>query len=504
MYEFGKDLSLKVRFLRASTYRSIMRRFGVLALALLFALVAVPAQAAPASKAPDAKPEIINGSASNPGTYSFLVALLDSQRYASQGAFQAQFCGGTLTTPSTIVTAAHCVVDQKTGVHTLPSAVLVAIGRSLKDTSLRVVSVSAVTVHPAYSIATGDDDVAVLTLSAPQTDITPLTPVSASDAPITDAAGNHVQVVGWGTISTISKSFPDTFRVGDLVLLPSGTCGQGQNTTLNGVSFLAYNPGEANPATMLCAAGTTATGAVIDSCSGDSGGPLIYGDGTSAKLVGIVSWGLNCATRHPGVYTRVTAMSDFLISAGALTSIAPPVIQASALNGRIRVLFPTTPANANFTSFTASAVQVTTGQTTQCTAAPTPGQLAASCEIAGLTNGAQYSVTATATTSTATTAPSTATLVTPEALPDPGRIDRVTITRHRIVVTVADVPSSSKALAVRVACLPVAGGPGLSAKVINGKAVVRKLPNGDYSCAVTARNALGTTHGLGQLVTISA
>ena len=76
---------------------------GVLALALLFALVAVPAQAAPASKAPDAKPEIINGSASNPGTYSFLVALLDSQRYASQGAFQAQFCGGTLTTPSTIV-----------------------------------------------------------------------------------------------------------------------------------------------------------------------------------------------------------------------------------------------------------------------------------------------------------------------------------------------------------------------------------------------------------------
>ena len=465
---------------------------------MLFALVAVPAHATSASR-----PAIINGSASNPGTYTYLVALLDSQRYASQGAFQAQFCGGTLTTPSTIVTAAHCVVDQKSGAHTLPSGVLVAFGRSLKDTSLRVVSVSAVTVNPAYSIATGDDDVAVLTLTAPQSDITPLTPVSASDAPTTDLAGNHVQVVGWGTISTISKSFPDTFRVGDLVLLPSGTCGQGQSTTLNGVSFIAYNPGEANPATMLCAAGTTSTGAVIDSCSGDSGGPLIYGDGPNAKLVGIVSWGQNCATRHPGVYTRVTAMTDFLVSTGALYSTAPPVIQASALNGRIRVVFPTAPVGTSFTSFTASAAQVGGTQIAQCTAAPNAGQLAASCEIPALTNGTAYSVTATATTATGVTAPSAPTLVTPAALPEPGRIDRVTISGHRIVVNVADAPGRSEGAAVRVACLPVTGGPGLSAKVVGGQAVIKKVPNGDYSCAVTARNALGTSRGSAQLVTIS-
>ncbi len=470
-----------------------------MALALLFAMVAVPAHAATA-----AKPEIINGSASSPGTYSFLVALLDTQRYSSQGAFQAQFCGGTLTTASTIVTAAHCVVDQKSGAHTQPAAVLVALGRSLKDASLRVVPVSAVTVHPTYSISTGDNDVAVLTLTSPQTDITPLTPVNSGDAPSVDAAGNHVQVVGWGTISTFSKSFPDTFRVGDLVLLPSATCGQGQNTTVNGVSFIAYNPGEANPTTMLCAVGTTGTGAIIDSCSGDSGGPLIYGDGANAKLVGIVSWGLNCATRHPGVYTRVTAMSDFLISTGALASIAPPVVQAAPLNERIRVLFPTTPANASFTSFTASAVQVGTGQTSQCSAAPSPTQLAASCEIPGLVNGTQYSVTATATTASGTTAPSAPALVTPAALPDAGRIDRVTITRHRIAVTVTESQSSTRLTALRVACLPVAGGAGFSAKVNDGRAVLKKLPNGDYSCAVTARNAVGTSRGFAELVTISA
>lgn len=477
-----------------------MRKLGALALALLCSVLVVPAQAVPESK-----PAVINGSPSNSGTYSFLVALLDSQRYGSQGAFQAQFCGGTLTTATTIVTAAHCVVDQKSGARTQPASVLVAFGRSLKDVGLRVVSVSTVSVHPAYSISTGDNDVAVLTLSAPQTDITPLPPAGAGDAPTVELAGNHVQVIGWGTVSTFGKAFPDTFRVGDLVLLPSATCGQGQNATVNGVTFTAYNPGEANPTTMLCAVGVTGTGTIVDSCSGDSGGPLIFGDGANAKLIGVVSWGLNCAKRHPGVYTRVTAMSDFLTSAGALTTTSAPVVQVGALNQRIHVTFPTIPANAGFTSFTASAVLAATGQVAQCTAAPSATPLAASCEIAGLTNGAQYSVTANATTATTISATSTPTLVTPLALPEAGRIDQVTVTRHRIAVTVTDSQSNgAKINALRVACLPVAGGAGLSAKVNDGKAVIKKMPNGDYACAVTARSSAGTSRGLEALVTISA
>ncbi|MDO9485760.1 MAG: serine protease [Actinomycetota bacterium] len=477
-----------------------MRKLGALLLALALGMLAVPAQASPT-----AKPTIINGSQSNPGTYSFLVALLDSQRYASQGAFQAQFCGGTLTTATTIVTAAHCVVDEKSGARAQPASVLIAMGRSLKDAGIRVVSINAVAVHPAYSIASGENDVAVLTLTTPLTDVLPLTPVSAADAATVDLAGNRVQVIGWGTISSFSKSFPDSFRVGDLVLLPSATCGQGQNHNLNGVTFIAYGPGQANPVTMLCAVGTTGTGAIIDSCSGDSGGPLIYNDGVTSKLIGVVSWGLNCASRHPGVYTRVTAMSDFLISAGALQSSLPPVVQLSAQNERVRVLFPSVPANSTFTSFTASAVHVETGQTSQCSAAPSPDLLAASCEIPGLTNGAQYSVTATATTATGTTGPSAVALLTPAALPDAGRITKVRVNGNRLAVTVSESQSSGgRITATRVACLPVSGGAGFSAKVVDAKAVIKQLPSGDYVCAVTARNALGTSRGFEARVTISA
>ena len=49
---------------------------------------------------------------------------------------------------------------------------------------------------------------------------------------------------------------------------------------------------------MFCA-GTGNT----DSCQGDSGGPAVIDN----KLVGIVSWGLACASEYyPGIYTKVS------------------------------------------------------------------------------------------------------------------------------------------------------------------------------------------------------
>jgi len=443
---------------------------------------------------------IVNGSPSTPGTFGFLVALLDTQRLSTMTSFQSQFCGGSLTTSTTVVTAAHCVVDQQDGTRDLPSSVVVAFGRSLKDPELRTVAVSAITVHPKYSITTGENDIAVLTLATPQADIQTIAPLK--DSEITsglDVAGTRAMVAGWGSINSFRNSFPDTFRTGELLLLPSGTCGQGQNYLFNGVTFLGYQPGEANSTSMLCAIGLTANRQIIDSCQGDSGGPLVAGSGVDARLVGVVSWGLNCASRHPGVYTKLSAMTEFLNSTGAFGAPAPPAISVTALNQRARVTF--TSAGASFTTFTAA---IAGTPTQQCVAAPVAASMSASCNITGLVNGQTYAISATGTSSIGPSSTSAALNVTPIAVPDAGRIKTVLIDGRQVQAQVTKSVSKTPLLATRVACLPVLGGPGRSAKVINGVASINRLNVGDYLCSVTARNEIGASRGPEQAIRIAA
>ena len=146
----------------------------VASLALLVAGTATSASAS----TPAMTPRVINGDPESPDQYPFLVSLLLADRLAENGAFEAQFCGGTLTSPTTVVTAAHCVVDQKTGDQRAARTVLIGFGSNLRDPGLRVVRVAQIVANPDYARRTAVNDAAVLTLAEPVADIPFLRPAS--------------------------------------------------------------------------------------------------------------------------------------------------------------------------------------------------------------------------------------------------------------------------------------------------------------------------------------
>lgn len=467
---------------------------------LVVACAAVGMTAVPSLASTPATPRVVNGDPGDASRHPYLVSLLQASRYAQDGPFQAQFCGGTLTTPTTVVTAAHCLVDERTGDQRQAGSLLVGLGPSLRDPALRVVKVAQVTVNPDYARRTAVNDIAVLTLATPVTDVVTLRPVSPDEAAALTSPGSLVEVVGWGNTSTSSKQFPDVFRVGRLVVFPDSSCGGGRPFTYNGVVFNGFDSSEADPRVMVCAAGATDAGTVIDSCQGDSGGPLVAGQGSAARLVGVVSWGEQCASRFPGVYTRVSSEYGFLESMGAVPAAPavptqPPALTVTVASGGLVVGFTAADDGSEVTAFAATALDPVTGQAVNCVAPVRVPQGVASCTIVGLTNGTAYQVTGISGTAQGNSPVAGPIGAVPAPVPTVGRIVKaIPQARGTLAFRLTPTVDNGSPLTVhQVVCTPVRGGAVRSADVTGPRVVVSGLRPVRYTCVLRADNAVGSS-----------
>lgn len=225
----------------------------------------------------DIEPLIISGYIVPPGTKTYTTGV----RPTANG---TDFCGGSLITPTHVLTAAHCVAGDiqyvSVGTH--------FVSGTEDGEQLKVVNKMR---HPKYASETNSYDFLVLELEKASS----FSPVVLAKADDSDAAaGGNATVMGWGATSQGGNLSTELLRV-DVPLVNNTVC----------VKALDIDN------TMLCAGGELD----MDSCQGDSGGPLIMEQSTEDVLIGIVSWGNGCGRAgYPGVYARVSVAREWLSS----------------------------------------------------------------------------------------------------------------------------------------------------------------------------------------------
>jgi trypsin len=267
-----------------------MRRSHVLGAVLAAATLVGAGAQAPASA-------IVGGSTVPDDRYAFMASVQTKGSSGSDG----HFCGGSVIAARWVLTAAHCMVDEK------PGDLQVAVGRTdLEDSSAgQTVGVDRVVVHPDYA-DTGTFDAALIhttaAMSAPTIALAPL-----GDDQL-EQSGAALTVAGWGTEFFGSPIIPSRLKSVDVEAVADADC------TTNGMMGFA-------PDSEICAESLGG-----DSCQGDSGGPLFgnLADGRRVQ-VGIVSYGLGCAVpEFPGVYGEVNnpSIHDFITSTTGVTSSA--------------------------------------------------------------------------------------------------------------------------------------------------------------------------------------
>ena len=236
---------------------------------------------------------IVGGVPATTAQHPWMVAVASRSVYGDSRS--GQFCGGTLVSPTKVVTAAHCLYDESTMQPADRPDLKVIVGRTdLSSSAGSEVAVTGAWVDPEYSMSTNMWDVAVLTLAVPQPEWEVL-PLVGQGQTAPYRAGTMGTVFGWGDIQG-NGQYPMGLHSVQVPMIANGVCAQ---------DYPSGSQGRFQASAMVCA-GEQATGG-RDACQGDSGGPLVV-DG---RLVGLVSWGTGCAEAgRPGVYTRLAAMAD--------------------------------------------------------------------------------------------------------------------------------------------------------------------------------------------------
>ncbi|KAJ8982905.1 hypothetical protein NQ317_004559 [Molorchus minor] len=227
---------------------------------------------------------IVGGTEAPPNSIPYQVALF----LPVQGG--TSFCGGSLISRKTVLTAAHCV-DSLVG----PVEVVLGAHNVRDDEATQVrVTTSSINIHPGWSALTLRNDLALIRLPNEVELSDNIQPIALASDTSNTFEGHEATASGWGLDSDSSTSISPILRKVTIPVIANSVC----NIAYFGVIQDSH----------ICASGLGGK----STCNGDSGGPLTV----AGVQVGITSFGiaLGCEIGWPPAFTRVSYFYDWIIA----------------------------------------------------------------------------------------------------------------------------------------------------------------------------------------------
>jgi secreted trypsin-like serine protease len=223
--------------------------------------------------------QIIGGNLADQNEFPFLVNIWMN---SPEDGYVAHHCGASLIAKKWLLTAAHCLMEDKT--ETLqapvnPNSLILFIGsHRISGEGAQKLKAKAIHIHPKFSWP--NFDIALIELAEPVENVAPV--VLSSEDYSHFATGTLATVAGWGLTDELGQKEPDFLLKVSVPLIDRATCNEDVFPKARGWEISKD---------MLCASTRYNK---MASCPGDSGGPLVLSSKGKTMQIGVVSWGSAC------------------------------------------------------------------------------------------------------------------------------------------------------------------------------------------------------------------